>query len=87
MFTKVLIPYDFSDDAEYIIRCLKNIPRIREVILVHVTRSLYLVSSPERENPEAEDDRLGTAEVLKLIGLVGSQIRIMGLRKRGSAVQ
>ncbi|OQA59370.1 MAG: Universal stress protein [Euryarchaeota archaeon ADurb.Bin294] len=77
MFTKVLIPYDFSDDAEYIIRCLKNIPRIREVILVHVTRSLYLVSSPERENPEADYARLRLEKVRDLIEMPRSKVRII----------
>ncbi|WP_304018716.1 universal stress protein [Methanospirillum hungatei] len=77
MFTKVLIPYDFSDDAEYIIRCLKTIPQIREVILVHITRSLYLVPSPERENPEADYARLRLEKVKEMIDMPRSKVRVL----------
>lgn len=77
MFTKVLIPYDFSDDAEYIIRCLRNIPQIRELILVHIVTSPYLVSFPERENPETEFARLKLEKIKEVIEMPRSRIRII----------
>ncbi len=77
MFTKVLIPYDFSNDSEYIIRCLKNIPQIREIILFHVTRSLYLISTPERENPETDYARLRLEKVKELIEMPRSKVRVV----------
>lgn len=77
MFTKVLIPYDFSDDAEYIIRCLRNIPQIRELILVHIVTSPYLVSFPDRENPETEYARLKLEKVKEVIEMPRSRVRII----------
>jgi nucleotide-binding universal stress UspA family protein len=77
MFTKVLIPYDFSKDAEYTIRCVQNIPQIREIILVHITRSLYLVSSPERENPETDYARLRLEKISEMIEMPRSRVRVI----------
>ncbi len=77
MFTRVLIPHDFSDDADYVIRCLQNIPRIREVILVHITRSMYLLPSPDRENPETDYARLRLEKVKNAIMLPRSKVRII----------
>lgn len=77
MFTKVLIPFDFSDDSYYIVKCLEKIPRIREILLVHVTRSLYLVNSEDRENPETDYARLRLEKVKETIEMPRSKIKII----------
>ena len=77
MFTKVLIPYDFSNDSEYIIRCLKNIPQVQEIILFHVTRSLYLIATPEKENPETDYARLRLEKVRESIEMPRSKVRVI----------
>ena len=75
MFKKVIIPIDFSDDSQYVVRCLSKIPQIREVVLLNITKSLYLVRQPETVNPDVDYARLRLEELKKIIHMPRSKIR------------
>lgn len=75
MFKKVLIPIDFSDDSQYVVRCLSKIPQVREVVLLNITKSLYLVKESEVINPDVDYARLRLEELQKFIHMPRSKIR------------
>lgn len=74
MFEKIIIPFDFSDDSYYVVKCLQNLPGVREVILLHVIRSVQLNMRPDWVNPDVDYARLRLEEVRKAIEFPRSQI-------------
>ena len=77
MLSKVLIPFDFSDDSYYAIKCITRIPEIREVILLHVIYNVHLIKSTDTINPDADYARLRMEEVKNSIDLPRSRVKIL----------
>lgn len=77
MFQKILIPVDFSDDSWYSISCLTHLPGIREITLLHVIRSAYLIQTPDRVNPGADYARLRLDELKSAVEFPRFGIRTM----------
>lgn len=42
MYNEVITPIDFTDDSQYGVRCLSNIPHLDEVALFHILLNLNL---------------------------------------------
>ncbi|PWR71177.1 universal stress protein [Methanospirillum stamsii] len=77
MFKKIIIPIDFSEDSKYIIKCLSKIPQIREVILLNITKSLYLTKQTDTINPDVDYARLRLEELRKVIAMPRSKIKVL----------
>lgn len=74
MFEKIIIPFDFSDDSYYVVKCLQNLPGVREVILLHVIRSVQMNMRSDWVNPDVDYARLRLEEVRKAIEFPRSRI-------------
>ncbi|MDI6875439.1 MAG: universal stress protein [Methanomicrobiales archaeon] len=61
MFEKVLLPTDFSPYARAVVRCVRSIPGIREVILLHA------ISPDGKEGLSPDAARLKLAEEEKML--------------------
>lgn len=77
MLSKVLIPFDFSDDSYYAIKCITRIPEIREVILLHVIYNVHLIKSTDTINPDTDYARLRLEEVKNIIDLPRSRVKVL----------
>jgi nucleotide-binding universal stress UspA family protein len=76
MFEKVLVPTDFSPDADAVIRCIRSVPAIKHVTLLHVVPTSQTEEHQQR-NSSVEDARIQLAkeeEHLKEQGLFVSSI-------------
>ena len=47
MYNEVITPIDFTDDTQYGVRSLSNIPHLEEVALFHILLNLNLVKKTE----------------------------------------
>lgn len=75
MFEKVLVPFDFSADSNYVVECLKKIPQIREVILLHVLYSKCPSSLECGVSPDLDYARLRLEELVKNLETRGLQAK------------
>jgi nucleotide-binding universal stress UspA family protein len=65
MFPDVLVPYDFSPDSRYAVLCIRQIPGIRQIVLLHVLHNKHPSRGPDGLDPRADYARLRLEEVKK----------------------
>ncbi len=77
MFEKVIIPFNFSRDSHYAIECLKKIPDLSQLVLLHIVYNRN--PSPVRgtASPEVDYARLRLEEVKRGLDLPGVQVKII----------
>jgi len=75
MFEKVLVPIDFSADSHYVVQCLKKIPNIREIILLHVVYSKYPSDAGCGLSPDVDYARLRLLELVKSLETTGLEAK------------
>jgi nucleotide-binding universal stress UspA family protein len=75
MFEKVLVPIDLSINSRYTLRCLRHIPRLRHVEILHVFYNKYASKDPDAYDPDRENKRLGLEEIKKGVELPGVTVR------------
>lgn len=68
MYTHVLVPFDFSNDAQYAVRCLAQIPNLRRVVLLHVVYTRYPQAPGEPPDPAVDYARLRMDEFTRTLG-------------------
>lgn len=71
MFEKVLVPVDLSINSRYTLRCLKHIPGLRQVEILHVFYNKYASQDPDAYDPGRQKKRLGLEEIKKSVILPG----------------
>lgn len=71
MFEKVLVPVDLSINSRYTLRCLKHIPGLRQVEILHVFYNKYTSKDPDAYDPGRQKKRLGLEEIKKSVILPG----------------
>ncbi|WAC05912.1 MAG: universal stress protein [Methanoregula sp.] len=62
MFEKVLLPTDFSGDAQKLLACLGDIPGLKEVILLHVVDATHPPKGGLTHDQQIENARILMAE-------------------------
>ncbi len=75
MFEKVLVPVDLSINSRYTLRCLKHLPGLRQVEILHVFYNKYASKDPNDYDPDREHKRLGLEEIKKGVELPGVTVR------------
>jgi nucleotide-binding universal stress UspA family protein len=75
MFEKVLVPVDLSINSRYTLRCLRHIPGLRQVEILHVFYNKYASKDPDAYDPDRENKRLGLEEIEKGVELPGVTVR------------
>jgi nucleotide-binding universal stress UspA family protein len=75
MFEKVLVPVDLSIKSRYALRCLRHIPGLRRVKILHVVYNRYLSNAADPDDPESEYTRLCLEEIKRDIEIPGVTVR------------
>jgi nucleotide-binding universal stress UspA family protein len=75
MFEKVLVPVDLSINSRYTLRCLRHIPRLRHVEILHVFYNKYASKDPDAYDPDRENKRLGLDKIVRDIELPDVTVR------------
>ena len=75
MFEKVLVPVDLSIKSRYALRCLRHIPGLRQVKILHVVYNRYLSNAAVPDDPESEYMRLCLEEIKRDVEMPGVTVR------------
>ncbi|MDO8872409.1 MAG: universal stress protein [Methanoregula sp.] len=75
MFEKVLVPYDFSENSHYAIQCLKKIPNVRQIVLLHIEYNKYPSKVTNVLPPSVDYARLRLEEVKNTLEIPGINIK------------
>ena len=75
MFKNVLVPVDLSFNSRLTLRCLRHIPGVRQVEILHVVYNKYPSKVPTAVNPEYETQRLWLEEIRQDVEKPGVIIR------------
>ena len=75
MFEKVLVPIDLSINSRSTLRCLRHIPGLRQVEILHVFYNKYASKDPDAYDPDRENKRLGLEEIEQGVELPGVTVR------------
>jgi nucleotide-binding universal stress UspA family protein len=75
MFEKVIIPFNFSRDSHYAIDCLKKIPALRQLVLLHIVYNRNPSHTTGTASPEVDYARLRLEEVIRGLDLPGVQVK------------
>ena len=75
MFEKVLVPIDLSINSRSTLRCLRHIPGLRQVEILHVFYNKYALKDPDAYDPDRENKRLGLEEIEQGVELPGVTVR------------
>lgn len=75
VFEKILVPVDLSINSRYTLRCLRQIPGLREVEILHVFYNKYASKNPEAYDPDREHTRKCLEELKKDVELPGVTVR------------
>jgi nucleotide-binding universal stress UspA family protein len=86
MFRDILVPYDFSEDSRYAVRCLRQIPGIRQIVLLHVLYNKHPSKGPDGFDPQVDYARLRLEEVKKDLELETVPIRTLVEDIRGGTI-
>lgn len=62
MYENVLVPFDFSDDSRYAVDCLRRLPGLRRVVLLHVVFSRRINPAGVRSDTVTDYARLRLGE-------------------------
>jgi nucleotide-binding universal stress UspA family protein len=71
MFEKVLVPVDFSQGFGILIDAVKEIPEIREIVLLHVVYNRYPSKDPAIVHPDVEEARAALADMKNSFAMPG----------------
>lgn len=77
MFEKVLVPVDLSINSRYTLRCLRHIPGLHQVEILHVVYNKYASKVPDPDDPYRENKRLYLEEIRRGVELPGVTVRTM----------
>ncbi|MDD1699496.1 MAG: universal stress protein [Methanoregula sp.] len=75
MFEKVLVPVDLSIKSRYALRCLRHIPGLRQVKILHIVYNRYPSNAANPDDPEREYTRLCLEEIKKEVEIPGVTVR------------
>ncbi len=75
MFEKVIVPVDLSINSHTTLRCLRHIPGLRQVVILHVFYNKYALKDPDAYDPDRENKRQGLEEIKKSVELPGVMVR------------
>ena len=75
MFEKVLVPVDLSINSRTTLRCLRHIPGLQQVVILHVFYNKYALKDPDAYDPDRENKRNGLEEIKKSVELPGVTVR------------
>jgi nucleotide-binding universal stress UspA family protein len=75
MFEKVLVPVDLSIKSRYALRCLRHIPGLREVKILHVVYNRFPSDAADPDDPERKYTRLCLEEIKRDIEIPGVTVR------------
>ncbi|MEM2124200.1 MAG: universal stress protein [Methanolinea sp.] len=76
MYEKVLVPFDFSPDSQHAFSCLRYIPGIRQVVLLHVVYTKHPSIPGEYVSPEADYARLRLEELVRKAGETRFSVKV-----------
>jgi nucleotide-binding universal stress UspA family protein len=76
MFEKVLVALDFSAYSQKILDCIREIPGIQEVVLLHVVDATHPSKLGWKPEPYIENARLLMAEKKEALEHLGLKVRI-----------
>lgn len=62
MFEKVLLPTDFSGDAQKLLACVGDIPGVHDVILLHIVDATHPPKGGRTHDPQIENAKILLAE-------------------------
>ncbi len=71
MFEKVLVPVDLSIKSRYALGCLRHIPGLRQVQILHVVYNRYPSKKPGPDNPDRKYTELCLDEIRKEVEMPG----------------
>jgi len=77
MFEKVLVPVDLSINSRYTLRCIRHIPGLQQVEILHVVYNRYPSNSTGPVDPDRENMRLSLEEIKKDVELPEVLVRTM----------
>lgn len=80
MFEKVLVPTDFSKNAQKVIECIGDIPGVKEVVLLNVVSrpAITRLWDPLSEVRDAEKRLMDVKAALKVPG-IGVKVRVVSV--------
>ncbi len=76
MFTRILVPTDFSDHAKKTLICLTRIPGLKTVVLLHVVDATRYTKSGWTHEPEIKNARILLQEEKKFLEDLGLEVNI-----------
>jgi nucleotide-binding universal stress UspA family protein len=74
MFEKLLVPVDFSGGSRSALNALKEIPGVREIILLHVVYNRYPSANPAIVHPRVQEARTALEGIKKGLVIPGATI-------------
>jgi nucleotide-binding universal stress UspA family protein len=74
MFEKVLVPVDFSQSSRIVMNAVKEIPDVKEIVLLHVVYNRYPSEDPAIIYPDVEEARATIADMKKSFAMPGLEI-------------
>ena len=75
MFKNVLVPVDLSINSRYALRCLKSIPGLRQVEILHVVYNRYPLKTHDTVDPDREQTRVYLEEIKADVEKPGVTVR------------
>lgn len=75
MYENVLVPVDLPVSSRYVGGCLRHIPALRQVEILHVTYNRDPPETPDPDDPEREYTKLCLEEINRGIELPGVVVR------------
>jgi nucleotide-binding universal stress UspA family protein len=75
MFKNVLVPVDLSINSRYALRCLRYIPGLRQVEILHVIYNRYPLKTDDAVDPDYEHRRLSLEEIKAYVEKPGVTVR------------
>lgn len=85
MYENVLVPFDFSDDSRYAVECLRALPGIGRVVLLHVVFSRRINPSDVRLDTVTDYARLRIEEFRASLKWEDVQVRTRVEQVRGGS--
>jgi nucleotide-binding universal stress UspA family protein len=74
MFEKLLVPVDFSGGSQSALNSVKEIPGVREIVLLHVVYNRYPSANPAIVHPRVQEARAALEEIKKGLVIPGATI-------------
>jgi len=75
MYENILVPVDLSMNSRFTLRCLRHIPVLRHVKILHVVYNRYPSKAVDPNDPDREYRRLSLEEIKKGVELTDVTVR------------